>query len=126
MNGVNGLAGKATLDAALAAALVADDVDDRQPSRCAKLCARFSSVCGLNRAERLSQRQQAWPGAAHAQQVLDRMVDGYATHLNARKDLTESGGGVGITPTFTDLMMWAVLAGQHELATVLRGDIGEI
>ena len=54
------------------------------------------------------------------------MVDGYATHLNARKDLTESGGGVGITPTFTDLMMWAVLAGQHELATVLRGDIGEI
>jgi len=58
--------------------------------------------------------------------VLDKMVDGYATHLNARKDLTESGGGVGITPTFTDLMMWAVLAGQHELATVLRGDIGEI
>ena len=54
------------------------------------------------------------------------MVDGYATHLNARKDLTESGGGVGITPTFTDLMMWAVLAGQHELATVLRGDTGEI
>ena len=26
---------------------------------------------------------------------------------------------MGITPTFTDLMMWAVLAGQHELATVL-------
>ena len=92
VNGVNGLAGKATLDAALAAALVADDVDDRQPSRCAKLCARFSSVGGLNRAERLSQRQQAWPGAAHAQQVLDRMVDGYATHLNARKALVESGG----------------------------------
>ena len=52
-------------------------------------------------------------------QVLDKMVDGYATHLNVRKELAESGGGVGITPAFTDLMMWAVLAGQHELATVL-------
>ena len=28
------------------------------------------------------------------------MVDGYATHLNARKELSESSGGVGIVTTF--------------------------
>ena len=97
VHGVNGPAGKATLDAALAAALVADDVDDRQPSRCAKLCARFSSVGGLNRAERLSQRQQAWPGAAHAQQVLLGSGSGLGLGLGlglARRD----GGRVREAP----------------------------
>ena len=48
------------------------------------------------------------------------MVDGYAIHLNARKELSEGGGGVGIVPSFTDLVMWAVLAGQHDLAKAQR------
>lgn len=30
-----------------------------------------------------------------------------------------AGGPSGVRPNFTDLMMWAVLAGQHELASVL-------
>ena len=110
-------AGKASLDAALLS--MPDEGGDKQPSLCDKIFGAFSSVGGLNSKQRAAQHLQAWPGAAHAQQVLDKMVDGYATHLNARKDLAESGGGVGIVPTFTDLMMWAVLAGQHDLATVL-------
>ena len=48
------------------------------------------------------------------------MVDGYAIHLNARKELSEAGGGVGLVPSFTDLVMWAVLAGEHDLAQAQR------
>eukprot|EP00964_Phaeocystis_antarctica_P086889 scaffold55064_cov49-Phaeocystis_antarctica.AAC.2 len=107
--------GKASVDAALQGIVL--DEGDTQPSL---LRRAFSGVGGgrLSKAERAAQHLQAWPGAAHAQQVLDKMVDGYATHMRARKDLAESGGGTGIVPTFTDLMMWAVLAGQHDLATV--------
>ena len=31
----------------------------------------------------------------------------------------DGGGSVRIPPNFTDLTMWSVLAGQHELAAVL-------
>ena len=93
--------------------------------------------------------QEVWPGWACAQQVLLRMVDGYGRNLEVRRDLTnlhasssgsssgdgavsgrssmgDGGGGGGgggsgrIAPNFTDLTMWSVLAGQHELAAVRR------
>ena len=48
------------------------------------------------------------------------MVDGYGMHLEARKDIARQGDGDGrISPMWTDLTMWAVLAGQHELAIEL-------
>jgi hypothetical protein len=41
------------------------------------------------------------------------MVNGYSVHLDVRRELANDGGGdARITPMFTDLMMWAVLAGQ--------------
>ena len=51
-------------------------------------------------------------GWVHAQQVLCTLVDGYEKHLKVRKELAVlAGAGDGrIVPTFTDLMMWAVLA----------------
>ena len=48
-------------------------------------------------------------GWVHAQQVLCTLVDGYAKHLKVRKELAPAGDG-RVVPTFTDLMMWAVLA----------------
>lgn len=54
-----------------------------------------------------------WAAAA---QVLSAMVDGYEAHLAARRELDEQGG---LKPNWTDLMMWAVLSGQHELAEAL-------
>jgi len=65
-------------------------------------------------------KMQLWHGWGHAQQVLGKMVNGYSVHLDVRRELAHDGGSDGrITPMFTDLMMWAVLAGQHELAVVL-------
>ena len=57
------------------------------------------------------------PGWDHAYQVLRKMVDGYGPHLKVRRGLgttlTEHyGEEVRVEPTFTDLMMWAVLADQ--------------
>ena len=50
------------------------------------------------------------------------MVDGYGMHLDVRRQLARDVHGDGdgrITPMWTDLTMWAVLAGQHELAIEL-------
>ena len=63
--------GKASVDAALQGIVL--DEGDTQPSL---LRRAFSGVGGgrLSKAERAAQHLQAWPGAAHAQQVLDKMV----------------------------------------------------
>ena len=99
--------------------------------------------------QRQSQRHlQAWGRDwQHSQKVLCKMVDGYGMHLEVRRltlldprtpiltptltptpdlynphqvrrELASNGDG-HIAPLFTDLMMWAVLAGQHELAIAL-------
>ena len=54
------------------------------------------------------------------------MVDGYGYHLDVRKELSAEMGEKERLPgapcmraNFTDLMMWAVLSGQHEMASFL-------
>jgi hypothetical protein len=75
-----------------------------------------------SKTDKLTAHLQAWPGWGHAQQVLCKMVDGYGMHLDVRRQLARDVHGDGdgrITPMWTDLTMWAVLAGQHELAIEL-------
>ena len=85
---------------------------DTPPSNTPPLL-RQPSLLRRSKSERLTAHLQAWPGWGHAQQVLSKMVDGYGMHLEARKDIARQGDGDGrISPMWTDLTMWAVLAGQ--------------
>lgn len=47
--------------------------------------------------------------------VLEHSIDGYDVHLLARYQLE----GPGYETSFTDLLMWAVLSGQHQIASLL-------
>lgn len=58
----------------------------------------------------LDDELSSWESATN---VLSAVVDGYAFHLEARRAAGQ------MSPNWTDLMMWAVLSGQHDLAEAL-------
>lgn len=60
--------------------------------------------------QRLLEEVDPWLAASD---VLSAMIDGYAFHLDARRELGP------LKANWTDLMMWAVLSGQHSLAEAL-------
>ena len=54
------------------------------------------------------------------QTVLSELVDGYRAHIDVRQSLhLADKPSEQMIPTWTDLMMWAVLSGQDEMAVML-------
>ena len=79
---------------------------------------RLSVALSMSMAVDQELRRSGWDSA---RPVLSAMVNGYSYHLKTRQALhDESGYSTQPMPcTWTDLMMWAVLAGQHQLAMAL-------
>ena len=71
----------------------------------------------------------AMHGWEHAGPILSRMIVGYDKHLKSRCRLLSSSTGTGylntaagssrLSPMWNDVMIWAVLSGQHDLAELL-------
>lgn len=51
------------------------------------------------------------PDITKASQVLSEQVHGYSTHFAARRKQALEGRTFALSPTWTDLMMWALLIG---------------
>lgn len=54
------------------------------------------------------------PDISMASQVLSEHVAGYAGHFVVRDRLAANGVAQALSPTWTDLMMWAILAGGEK------------
>lgn len=70
-----------------------------------------------------SEKKSVFYGWQCATQVLSELVDGYRAHIDVRQSLhladLADKPSEQMVPTWTDLMMWAVLSGQDEMAVML-------
>jgi hypothetical protein len=85
--------------------------------------ASFSGLLRMGSRQSLTSEAALLGRWVHAAQVLATVVDGYRDHLDARMEMGTTWKGTtwrgGLRPNWTDLMMWAVLSGQHDLAEAL-------
>ena len=87
--------------------------DDEEPAEQVSMADR---AVYLRRLDRI--RSLQIPQDTHWIELLSNLADGYEHFIEARckQDLTQREL---LMPTWSDLMMWAVLAGQHQMTRVL-------